>query len=71
MSNDLYFRLCNLHVLDTSNFLELESDPFDLTQKNIIDQLISLKSNNNISSKLYNALIVKKTKLGSLSILPK
>ena len=30
-----------------------------------------MKSNNNISSKLYNALIVKKPKLGSFSILPK
>ena len=71
LSHDTYSELSTLHLNVSSNFLKLENNPLEQTQKIITEKLTDLKLNHNISKRLFNSLILKDFKLGSFSILPK
>ncbi len=71
ISHTLYNNLCLLHLNDTTNFIELDSNPLEDTQSKIINHLSELVFSQNISKRLSKSLILSKYKLGSFNILPK
>lgn len=71
VSHEIYDELCFLHLNNTSNFIKLNYNLLEETQLKIKEKLLELKLKKDISTRLYNNLIVKNYKLGSFRILPK
>ncbi len=71
ISTENYNNLSFFHLNNTENFLQLTEDNLENTQDIIIDKLIDLKNNFNISKRLYNNLFLTQYKQGTFRILPK
>jgi len=72
LSKDKYINLANEHLeLNRLQYKKLERNPLKSTCKLINDSLTNLNLKGDISNKLFNNLIIKKSRLGKFKIMPK
>lgn len=71
LSNETYETLCQEHLCQIDNFIELTENPIEQAQDSIKNCLIDLFLNRNISNKMLKKLFIENPKLGNFRILPK